>query len=203
MSHTARRKAPYSEYSFGTRMSNVEAKTPNIEVKTRRTPTKIPRIELKIVNITGRSKDSKFLKEVLYVGRSVNKGGWDLPKTKWSNPFPITGTCTREESIRRFKNYIIQKEELVMDLHSLKDKVLGCWCINGNACVEDAKCHAQILGALADLVDEGDILETRLRKCGILMKIPPPQTPLLKSAHTVRRKREDSDVPDFVKKALF
>jgi uncharacterized protein DUF4326 len=75
---------------------------------------------------------------------------------KWGNPFshkPGTKAeiqvATRDEAIKRYREYILNKPELLADLHELCGRVLGCWC-------KPAACHGDVLAELADkLTKEG------------------------------------------------
>ena len=48
--------------------------------------------------------------------------------SKWGNPFVIGKDGTREEVIEKYREYILNKPELLKDLAELKGKILGCWC---------------------------------------------------------------------------
>lgn len=82
----------------------------------------------------------------VYVGRP----------SKWGNPFShkkgtkaefIVGS--REEAIAAFRAWITEDEGqyLLVDLHELKGKVLGCWC-------KPLACHGDVLAELAELADD-------------------------------------------------
>lgn len=78
----------------------------------------------------------------IYIGRG----------SKWGNPYShIYGNgiyvSTREIAIEKYKEYIMNKPELLKDLHELKDKVLGCFC-------KPKACHGDIL---IQLIKELDI----------------------------------------------
>ena len=62
---------------------------------------------------------------------------------KWGNPFEIGKDGTREEVIAKYETYIMNKPELLADLHELKGKVLGCYC-------KPLACHGDILAQLAE-----------------------------------------------------
>lgn len=69
----------------------------------------------------------------VYIGRG----------SKWGNPFShIYGKgiycSTREKAIARYEEYILNKPELLKDLHELKGKTLGCYC-------KPKACHGDIL----------------------------------------------------------
>lgn len=58
--------------------------------------------------------------------------------SKWGNPFIIGRDGTREEVIEKYREYIMQRPDLLSDLHELKGKVLGCWC-------KPKPCHGDVL----------------------------------------------------------
>lgn len=67
--------------------------------------------------------------------------------SKWGNPFThIIGketlaefvVETREEAIIKYKEYLLNNQELMDDLGELEGKVLGCWCY-------PKSCHGNIL----------------------------------------------------------
>lgn len=80
----------------------------------------------RVVNIYKESPD-------IYIGRN----------SKWGNPFIIGKDGSREEVIEKYKNYILNKPELLKDLPELKDKVLGCFC-------KPKACHGDILVQLVE-----------------------------------------------------
>ena len=74
--------------------------------------------------------------------------------SKWGNPFthkdlhpndkvPTTRVGSREESIARFKNYLLNNPTLMASLHELKGKDLACWCA-------PYACHGDVLMELAN-----------------------------------------------------
>ena len=74
--------------------------------------------------------------EAIYIGRG----------TKYGNPFPIGDTCTREESVEKYKRYIKNQIKLghitLEDLAHLHNKDLVCFCA-------PKKCHGDVLEILA------------------------------------------------------
>lgn len=71
----------------------------------------------------------------IYIGRAWSLGGWNLEESKWANPFP-TKEYGREESLRLYREYILNKPELLAQIEELRGKTLGCWC-KPNACHGD------------------------------------------------------------------
>lgn len=72
----------------------------------------------------------------VYIGRACNRGGWDLPQSKWHNPFKFT---THGEHTLALYEQHIRTSGLINDIEELRGKRLGCWC------VPDKPCHGQIL----------------------------------------------------------
>ena len=86
----------------------------------------------------------------VYIGRSglVNIGSerFSYEGSRWANPFKITESCSREECILRFEQYIrekIKSEHLEESLLALKGRNLGCWC-------KPEACHGDVLVRLID-----------------------------------------------------
>ena len=79
-----------------------------------------------------------------------NKEAYDVyigRPSKWGNPYThikdkdtlaefLVGT--REETIAKYKEYILNKSELLDSLSELEDKTLGCWC-------KPESCHGDVL----------------------------------------------------------
>ena len=63
--------------------------------------------------------------------------------SKWGNPFRICATCTREQSIKKYKKWLPKQKHLMSSLHELIGKRLGCCCFpkpcHGNVLVEAVK----------------------------------------------------------------
>ena len=58
--------------------------------------------------------------------------------TKWGNPFRIGPDGDREEVIHKYREWIIERSDLLDDLSSLIGKRLGCWC-------SPEPCHGNVL----------------------------------------------------------
>jgi len=69
----------------------------------------------------------------VYIGR----------RSKWGNPFEIGKDGTREQVIDKYREYILNKPELLADLHELDGKILGCWC-------KPSPCHGDVLVELVE-----------------------------------------------------
>lgn len=63
--------------------------------------------------------------------------------SKWGNPFTIGKDGTREEVIKKYREWILTQEHLLNSLHELKGKTIACWC-------SPQACHGDILKELAD-----------------------------------------------------
>ena len=91
-----------------------------------------------------RTKDKIIQDCDIYIGRQCNMGGWKLPKSKWANPYTLKEYGSAEEVCKKYKEYILNKPELLKDLHELVGKRLGCWCKGKHMC------HGDILVELID-----------------------------------------------------
>lgn len=82
----------------------------------------------------------------LYIGRQCFRGGWELNKSKWANPFSLNKHDLKT-SLDKYRNHIIQNEKLMNSLIELSGKRLGCWCHNRSKFDdhEEDKCHGDIL----------------------------------------------------------
>ena len=69
----------------------------------------------------------------IYIGRP----------SKWGNPYVIGIDGNREEVIKKYRIYIIDKfgEEKIRE--ELKGKILGCWCY-------PLPCHGDVLSEIAN-----------------------------------------------------
>jgi hypothetical protein len=66
----------------------------------------------------------------------------------WGNPFKLGPDGSREEVIKKYKDWLMGNTEVLDRLHELKDKTLGCWC-------KPHACHGDVLvQALEALEDE-------------------------------------------------
>jgi len=72
----------------------------------------------------------------IYIGRP----------SKWGNPFTIGEDGTREEVIKKYRDWITTQPDLLLALPELKDKILGCWCA-------PKSCHGDVL---VELIKDGE-----------------------------------------------
>jgi len=63
--------------------------------------------------------------------------------SKWGNPFPLS--LGRKECIAQYEKWILTQPKLLMDLHELKGKRLGCFCA-------PFACHGDVLVRLVNLI---------------------------------------------------
>lgn len=65
-------------------------------------------------------------------------------RTKWGNPFVISKRCSREESIRKFEKWLLERPALVAAVkRELRGKDLVCWC-------SPLACHGDVLMRVAN-----------------------------------------------------
>ena len=63
--------------------------------------------------------------------------------TDWGNPFILPIDGDRQTVVENYQIYLDMKPSLLAKLHTLKGKVLGCWCY-------PEMCHAEVLEEYAD-----------------------------------------------------
>jgi len=96
----------------------------------------------------------------IYIGRGF------CPLTRkesiWGNPYSHKEksiakykTTSIEESLKKYKEYVLNSPILLKKLSELKGKILGCWCVEKNwkqkNNISEYKCHGEIL---IDLLNE-------------------------------------------------
>jgi hypothetical protein len=81
----------------------------------------------------------------IYVGRSAA----GAEPTVWGNPFIIGPDGTREEVIRKYREYVLNSPELMGRIGELTGKILACWC-------SPQACHGDVLVDLANPHDWGN-----------------------------------------------
>lgn len=95
-----------------------------------------------VVNMRGHLGDPAYA-DVIYLGRGVNRGGWDLPWSLLANPFPIGIGDSRDEVIARYREYLLTRPDLLALIPPLRGRRLGCWCA-------PKSCHADVIAEFAD-----------------------------------------------------
>jgi hypothetical protein len=95
-----------------------------------------------VVNLKGHRDDPEFA-DVVYVGRALRRGGWDLGGSPLANPFRPGRDGTRAEVVARYREYLLSRPDLMALLPGLRGKRLGCWCA-------PEPCHAEVIAELAD-----------------------------------------------------
>ena len=83
-------------------------------------------MEIKVVNIRNEKCE-------VYIGRG----------SKWGNPFKIPADGDRAEVIRKYREYILKRQDLLNALDELRGKILGCYC-------KPLACHGDVLKDLAE-----------------------------------------------------
>lgn len=69
----------------------------------------------------------------------------------WGNPFIIGRHGTREEVIKKYKEYLLNDPLLMSEIMSLRGKVLGCFCKTNEAC------HVDVIIEVIEALEKGDI----------------------------------------------
>lgn len=83
----------------------------------------------------------------VYIGRAITQGGWNLPTSKWANPFTVK-QYSRIEAIQKYRTHLLSRPDLLRAIGpELRGRVLGCWC------APDA-CHGDVLREFAAKTEE-------------------------------------------------
>lgn len=95
-----------------------------------------------VVNMKGHRDDPDYA-DVVYVGRAMRRGGWDLDASPLASPFRPGRDGTREAVIEKYRTHLLSRPDLLDLLPALRGRRLGCWCV-------PQPCHAQVIAELAD-----------------------------------------------------
>ncbi len=108
----------------------------------------------------------------IYIGRAMYMGGWQLPTSKWANPFRLKDYNNNLDLVlQKYEEYIRSKPDLISALPELSGKILGCWCRGKR---DDDRCHGDILAKLyQEILIPESLLIAPVTKKIILKKIIP------------------------------
>ncbi|MFF2044191.1 DUF4326 domain-containing protein [Kitasatospora sp. NPDC058170] len=95
-----------------------------------------------VVNLKGHRDDPGFA-DVVYVGRPMHRGGWQLAGSPLHCPFRPGPDLTRAQMLVRYRAHLLARPELLALVPALRGRRLGCWCA-------PLPCHADVLADLAD-----------------------------------------------------
>ncbi len=70
-------------------------------------------------------------------------GGWKLAESMWANPFAIGRDGTRSEVLEKYREYVVSRGSLMVQLPNIYGKRIACWC-------SPSACHGDILAELAE-----------------------------------------------------
>jgi hypothetical protein len=80
---------------------------------------------------------------LVYVGRRLTMGGWNLPAHPLANPYTLKEHGTPEAAVAAYIRHLLDRPDLLDQAAELRGKVLACWCT-------PAICHAHALAIYAD-----------------------------------------------------
>ncbi len=95
-----------------------------------------------VVNLKGHRDDPGFA-DVVYVGRAMHRGGWQLAASALANPFRVGRDGDRDETIAKYRGYLLGRPDLLALLPELRGRRLGCWCA-------PLSCHADVIAEVAE-----------------------------------------------------
>lgn len=86
----------------------------------------------------------------VYIGRRITMGGWNLPQSKWANPFKISDCSGSSKlAVERYAEWLNKPEQAYLKsriVTELSGKILGCWCKKR----QSDPCHGDILAEIAN-----------------------------------------------------
>jgi len=89
-----------------------------------------------------RKKDGTIMQGCdVYIGRRMTMGGWNLPQSKWMNPFTVKKCGSNAKAVHQYEEYLLNRPELLKDIEELRGKILGCWC----KVSPSVPCHGDVL----------------------------------------------------------
>jgi hypothetical protein len=72
----------------------------------------------------------------VYIGRKNTR--FNLAQSKWANPFIRGIDGSREEVIKKYRDWVLDQPNLINNISELNGKILGCWC-------HPKRCHGDVL----------------------------------------------------------
>ena len=87
----------------------------------------------------------------VYIGRRWTMGGWNLPQSKWANPYSVRKAGSAAEAVRLYEEEHLSKRlDLMAELGELRGKTLGCWCKKKPS----DPCHGDVLVRLVNALPD-------------------------------------------------
>jgi len=88
---------------------------------------------MEVINV----KNTRIKRDnVIYIGRK--NATWNLPESKWANPYAMTSEGDRDMVIELYEKYLRGTPYLWDSLEELDGKTLACWC-------HPKKCHGDVI----------------------------------------------------------
>jgi hypothetical protein len=87
----------------------------------------------------------------VYIGRNMNMYVKGTFQSKWHNPYNVK-TYGLEKCLELYEKHIYNTPDLLNNLHELKGKELGCWCVMSNQDKTKCHCHGEILVKLMNII---------------------------------------------------
>ncbi|MBT2420574.1 DUF4326 domain-containing protein [Streptomyces sp. ISL-22] len=76
----------------------------------------------------------------VYVGRRAPH----LPGHALRNPYSVKACGSPQEAVRRYRRWLLSREDLLTLVRDLRGQALACWC------PLDRPCHVDVIAELAD-----------------------------------------------------
>lgn len=95
-----------------------------------------------VVNLRGHRDDPAFA-DVVYVGRALRMGGWNLLTSPLADPYRVGRDGSLAKVLARYEALLMSRADLRALARSLRGRRLGCWCAPN-------PCHAELIARIAD-----------------------------------------------------
>jgi hypothetical protein len=87
----------------------------------------------------------------VYIGRACYRGGWEIPQSKWKNPFTLRNSDSIDDVCLKYYYHVKESSNLINSIEELRGQTLGCWCdiVETDRSIDERinepKCHGEVL----------------------------------------------------------
>jgi hypothetical protein len=91
-------------------------------------------------------------KQLVYVGRRLTMGGWNLDAHPLANPYKLKDYGTPEAVVAAYIRHLLDRPDLLDQAAELHGRTLACWCA-------PQLCHAHAIAWYANSLDLEELAE--------------------------------------------
>jgi Protein of unknown function (DUF4031)/Domain of unknown function (DUF4326) len=81
---------------------------------------------------------------IVYLGRRITMGGWNLAAHPLANPFSVADAGTADQAVSLYRAHLADRPDLRALIPALRGRTLACWCPPGEPC------HVRVVAEIAD-----------------------------------------------------